>query len=101
MKAAYGVCLLCEKDLMVKCVSCDSRRPSNNYTEVEMKLSNDSRMKIAVCLECKDKIFKEDRKLIMDAIKAGWKAEQVRDGWSQDKKDAYQASFGDLEIVDG
>lgn len=85
---------------MVTCASCGTKKRSNNYTEVEMNLNNNSRMKIAVCLDCKDKIFKEDRKAIMDAIKAGWKTEQVRDGWTQDKMDAYEATFGGLEIVD-
>lgn len=99
MKAQYGLCIVCEKDLMITCGACGTKKKGNDYTEVTMDLSNGSRMPIAVCLEHKDSIFKEDKKQIMDAVKAGWKQEQLKDRWTNDQMNKFEGQFGSLEIA--
>lgn len=52
MKCEFGFCSVCDKEIAQKCPSCDSKRPSGEYTEVEVQWSNGSKMQIAVCLDC-------------------------------------------------
>ena len=52
MKCEYGFCSVCEKEIAKRCNDCGSRKPGNEYTEVEVEWSNGSKMKIAVCVTC-------------------------------------------------
>lgn len=101
MKSEYGFCHLCEKDLMVTCSSCNHKKPGNNYTEVLLPMTNGSQMPLAVCLDCKDKIFHADKKEIMAAVRQGWKKEHDAMNWSKEKRDAYWRTHGEgaLEIA--
>lgn len=98
MKAEYGICLVCEKQLMHICPTCSAKRPNDQYAVVEMKLNNGSRMKIAACMDCKDKIYEQNKTEIMNAVKDGWRAEQVRDKWPPEKMQEYEIQFGRLAI---
>lgn len=102
MKCEYGFCTHCSKPIMDSCPTCNTKRPNGQYTEVEMNLSNGSRMKVGVCLECRDKVFQANRKELMAAIRNGWSAEQDKMNWPKEKRDAYWKTFGEevLEIVD-
>lgn len=101
MKSEYGLCHLCEKDLMVSCPTCNHKKPGNNYTEVYLTLTNSSQMPVAVCLGCKDKIFNADKKEVMAAVREGWKREHDKMNWTQEKRDAYWQKHGEgvLEIA--
>lgn len=102
MKSEYGLCLLCEKDLMTTCGSCGHKKPGNNYTEVQFPLLNGSLMPIATCLDCKDNVWHVDKKEIMRAVRQGWNKEHEKMNWNKDKRDHYWASHGEgiLEIAD-
>lgn len=102
MKSAYGLCLLCEKNLMSECASCGHKKPSNEYCEVTMKLSNNSLMPVAVCHTCKDAIWHADKLEIMKAVRAGWHQEHEKMHWNKELRERYWASHGEgiLEIVD-
>lgn len=101
MKCEYGLCLICEKDLMVSCPTCNHKKPSNEYTEVHIDLTNGSKMPIAVCLGCKDKVHLQDKKEIMCAVRKGWHKEHDHMNWNKDKRDKYWEKYGEgkLEIV--
>ena len=99
MKCEYGICLLCEKQLMDSCPTCSAKRHNGQYTEVEVELTNKNRMRLAVCLECKDKVHLHDKKEIMDAVREGWKREQLRDHWPQEQINRYHDQVKDLAIV--
>lgn len=101
MKSEFGLCLLCEKDLMVTCPTCSHKKPGNNYTEVTVDLTNGSKMPIATCLDCKDKVHLAEKKLIMQAVRQGWHREHDRMRWSQAQREAYWKSHGEgtLEIA--
>lgn len=102
MKAEYGLCILCEKDLMSTCGSCGHKKPGNNYTEVMFDLSNGSKMPVATCLGCKDKVFHADKAEIMKAVRDGWHKEHEKMNWSKDKREHYWSTHGQgiLEIAD-
>jgi len=95
MKCEYGICLLCEKDLMVSCKSCGHKKPGNNYTEVLLDLNNGSKMPIATCLDCKDKIAQADKIDILRAVRDGWTKEHDSMNWSKEKRDHYWKSHGE------
>lgn len=102
MKCEFGRCLNCEKDLLSRCPTCSHGKPSNNYTEVRFNLTNETIMPVAVCLDCKDKIFHADKKEIMKAVRDGWAREHERMGWPQERRDVYWATHGEgvLEIAE-
>lgn len=102
MKSEYGLCILCEKDLMITCPTCNHKKPGNNYTEVTLDLTNGSKMPIAVCLDCKDKVFHADMKALMAAVRAGWSKEHEKMNWPKENRDRYWATHGEgaLEVVD-
>lgn len=102
MKCEYGLCLMCEKDLMTTCGSCGHKKPGNNYTEVLLPLTNKSQMPVAVCLDCKDKIWHADKKEIMKAVRAGWHREHEKLNWTKEKRELYWKTHGEgtLEIHD-
>lgn len=100
MRCEYGFCLLCEKDVMVSCGTCGHKKHGNNYTEVLLDLSNGSKMPIAVCLECKDKVSHADKSDIMKAVRAGWQKELDAMDWSKEQREAYWKTHGDaLQIL--
>lgn len=102
MKAEYGLCLHCEKELMQTCPTCSHKKPGNNYTEVLLNLTTGSKMAVATCLDCKDKIFNADKKEIMAAVRKGWSKEHDKLNWSKEKRDHYWLTHGEgvLEIAE-
>lgn len=102
MKCEFGLCLNCEKSLVTACPTCNHKRPNNNYTEVRFKLTNQTQMPVAVCLDCKDKIFQADKKAIMKAVREGWEREHLRMGWDKEQQDKYWQTHGEgvLEIAE-
>lgn len=102
MKCAYGICTHCETDVMSTCKECGTHRPNGKYTEVMMNLSNGSKMPVAVCLDCKDKVFQADRKELMAAVRQGWHREHDKNNWTKEQREAYWSKHGEgiLEIVD-
>ena len=101
VKCEYGVCLCCETEILSACKECGSKRPNGKYTEVLMKLSDGSRMPIAVCMDCKESVWNEDKELIMQAVRDGWEREHDKMNWSKEKRDHYWRTHGKeaLKIV--
>ncbi len=101
MKCEMGFCLLCEKPIMELCPTCSAKRSNDQYTEVELELTNHNSMKVAVCLNCKDQVYLADKKEMMKAVREGWTREHDREAWTQEKRDTYWETHGEgrLEIV--
>lgn len=73
MRCEYGYCLVCDKEIAKKCDSCATKKPTEDYTEVELKWSNGSKMVTAVCVECaRDKVWTADKKEMQQAIWSAW-----------------------------
>lgn len=101
MKSEYGLCLICEKDLMKACPTCAHKTPTNDYTEVLVDLTNGSKMPLAVCLHCKDKVHTSDKKQIMASVRQGWHKEHEKMNWPMEKRQHYWKTHGEgnLEIA--
>lgn len=84
------------------CRECGTKRPNGKYAEVLMNISNGSKMPVAVCMDCKDKVFHADRKQLMDAIRQGWHREHDKLNWTKEQRKVYWEKHGEgvLEIVD-
>lgn len=52
MRAEFGYCTVCEKEIARTCSDCSNKAKTNDYTEVQVEWSNGSKMKIAVCVDC-------------------------------------------------
>lgn len=101
MKCEYGLCLCCEKEIISRCTQCGTGKPNSQYTEVHLNLSNGSKMPVAVCLGCKDKVFTMDREVVMEAVRTGWHKEHDAMNWSREKRENYWKTHGEsLYIVD-
>lgn len=87
---------------MITCATCGHKKPGNNYTEVTFDLTNGSKMPVATCLDCKDKIWHSDKSQIMKAVRDGWQREHEKLNWTKDQRDRYWQTHGEgvLEIAD-
>lgn len=94
MKSGFGLCLICEKNLMVTCPTCGHKKFGNEYTEVLLDLTNGSKMPIAVCLGCKDKVHQHDKVEIMKAVRQGWHDEHDKMNWTSAQRQKYWAHHG-------
>ena len=52
MRCEFGYCMICDKETAKICGDCRVKKPTDQYTEVEVAWSNGSRMKIGVCVDC-------------------------------------------------
>ncbi len=52
MRCEFGYCGVCDKEIAKKCDSCSHKKPTEDYTEVQVEWSNGAKMNIAVCKEC-------------------------------------------------
>lgn len=62
MRAEFGYCLSCEKEIAKPCQTCGTRKAGGEYNEIQVQWSNGSKMQIAVCLDCAKKTFTEEEK---------------------------------------
>ena len=73
MKAEFGFCLVCEKEIAKPCPTCGTKKAGEEYNEIEVLWSNQSKMRIAVCRNCAKKSFsEEDKKAMTEAHFKAW-----------------------------
>lgn len=75
-------------------------RMKGNASETEFVMSDGSKMRVAMCLSCKDTLMPEDAVDIMDSVISGWEHEHKFLPWSNEKKATYMAKYSQLEIMD-
>ncbi len=76
MRCKYGFCIVCDKEIAKRCSGCDARKPTEDYTEVQLQWSNGSKMQMACCVECsRDAIWKADKAALTRAVQEAWDAE--------------------------
>lgn len=100
----FGHCCKCHKDLKLKQVI-DGKvqeRFSIKYRETEFLLDDDSRMRVAICVDCKDNLAEEDEEDIMKCVVKGWDIstnDLVRkSAWTEEKKKDYMKKYSKLKI---
>jgi hypothetical protein len=97
----YGYCVKCGKYMISEAVidGVSVQRFTPDYSEKQYLLSDGSKMRVAICIACKDAITDEDKKPIMQTVMNGWKAELDKLDWTKEKKQNYVDNYSKLEIV--
>ena len=97
----YGYCVLCHRNLRYEQVINDKvmMRFSTDYEETEYLLNDGSKMRVAICKPCKEKLTEEHHTQVMDCVKAGWVEEVKTLPWSDKKKQDYIDIYSQKEIV--
>lgn len=97
----YGHCVLCHRDLRYEQVVNGEPiiRFDTDYCETEYLLDDGSKMRVAMCKPCKEKLTNEDTITIMDCVKAGWVEETKKLSWSDEKKQDYITTYLQREII--
>ena len=97
----FGHCVKCHRDLRIEQIidGKPEMRFSPDYSETEYLLDNGSKMRVAVCKQCKETLTQEDHPVIMDCVVKGWKIEVDALPWSADKKETYLDNYSQLNIV--
>ena len=97
----YGYCVLCHRNLRYEQVINDKvmMRFDTDYDETEYLLDDGSKMRVAICKPCKEKLTEEHNIEVMDSVKAGWVEEVKTLPWTEEKKQNYIDTYSQKEIV--
>lgn len=87
MRCEFGYCGVCDKEIATSCPACSHKKPTHDYTEVDVQWSNGAKMKIAVCTHC--------------AKTHAWATPEAKAGITKAHWDAWNKTGGhyDKEIV--
>ena len=100
----HGHCVICHEDMLYTEVidNKPQKRLGPLYSEIEYLLDDGSKMRVAICLNCKNDIKDdgEEKVRVRDCVFKGWKNE-VKDikTWDKKRKDDYLKKYGKLKIV--
>ena len=97
----YGHCVVCHKNMIYEQVIGQkvTKRFSVDYSETEYLLDDGSKMRVAICKPCKEKLTEADAPMIMECVKSGWVEEVKTLPWAEHKKKAYLDRYSKREIV--
>lgn len=97
----YGHCVLCHKNMLIEQVVGQKviKRFTADYQETEFLLDDKSKMRVAICKKCKDKLTDGDTTRIMDSVKKGWEKELETLDWSEEKKKNYLEGYSKKQIL--
>lgn len=72
-----------------------------NHVNIEIGLSDKTKMTITLCTDCAKKLAEEDKKKIMESEQKGWQWElnNCLKTWAKEKKEDYLKDYNKLEIV--
>ena len=76
-----GYCMICNAKTHTQCGTCGTKKFNDQHTEVEVKWSNGSKMRVGVCVDCaKNNLhdLSENKKKIGDAHHDHWQGKSDR-----------------------
>jgi len=100
----HGHCVVCHEDMFYMQIidSKPQQRLSTLYSEMEYLLDDGSKMRVAICRDCKANLKDDDEEKgrIMDCVFKGWKHEVDKySHWDKDKKKDYFEKYSKKKIV--
>jgi len=97
----FGHCCMCHKDMTFTQVidGKEQLRFSPKYTEEEFLLNDGSKMRVALCMDCKKHLTEKHHRNIMKCIIKGWQKDVDTLPWTEEKKKAHMDKYSALEIV--
>jgi len=100
----HGHCVVCHEDMLyTQIIDGEPQvRLGPLYAETEYLLDDGSKMRVAICRDCKNTLKDDDEEKgrIMDCVFKGWEHElKVYSHWDKEKKDAYLREYSKKKIV--
>jgi hypothetical protein len=100
----HGHCVVCHEDMLYTEVidNVPQKRLGPLYSEVEYLLDDGSKMRVAVCRNCKNELKDDDeeKKRIMDCVFKGWKHEvESIATWDREKKEEHLKKYSKRKII--
>lgn len=97
----FGHCIICHKNMLIEQVidGKAQKRFTPDYTESQFLLSDNSKMRVAICTDCKSTLTQEQENDIMASVIAGWQLQVDTLPWTDEKKQAHMDRYSALEIV--
>ena len=98
----YGHCVMCHKNMLIEAVIDQKvqKRFTPDYSETEYLLDDGSKMRVAICEQCKINLLPKDENYIMKCVLEGWRAEvEGFNHWTREKKDNYMDRYSKRKIV--
>lgn len=100
----HGHCVVCHEDMYYTQIidNKPQQRLSPLYGEIEYLLDDGSKMRVAVCNDCKGELKNDEEETtrIMDCVFKGWRHELDKySHWDNDKKKKYLKEYSKRKIV--
>ena len=104
----FGHCTKCHKNMFITEIIGGEpvERFTGQYAEQEYVLSDGTKMRVAICKECKADLTDDDSEYIMECVIRGWDVatndlvkNKKRPTWTKEKKKAYMKKYSKLKIV--
>lgn len=97
----FGHCVKCGKCMVIEQVIDNELqyRFTADYREKELFMNDGSKMRVAICANCRDNLTENDYPTIMKCVYNGWKEEIKMLNWDEKKKDRYLQEYGCMDIV--
>ena len=97
----YGHCCLCHKNMLIEQVIDGKvqKRFTPDYIENQYLLSDGSKMRVAMCVDCKVNLTDKQSNEIMQCVIKGWQVQVNELDWTDEKKKAHMDRYSQLEIV--
>ena len=99
----FGHCTICHKNMLIEQVIDGKveKRFTPEYVENEYLLSDGSKMRVAMCRDCKSNLTFDKQEQIMNCVIKGWEVGIKDLSWTDEKKKAYMDRYSKLEIIVG
>ena len=97
----YAHCVRCEKN-MLETQFVDGKiqpRLSPDYREAQYLLDDGTKMRVALCIQCKAGLTVEDEPEIMDCVYNGWVEETKALKWGKEKREKYLKEYKKRKII--
>ena len=97
----FGFCVFCHRNMTIEQVI-DGKvqiRFIPEYIEEQFLLDDGSRMRVAMCVTCKENYTKQDHNKIMQSVIDGWEKELEVSKWTEEKKQDYRDRYYKLNLV--
>lgn len=97
----FGHCVKCHKNMITEQYIDGqiTQRFTPEYSEEELFLDNNSKMRVAICKTCQDNLSDIDFPAIMDSVVNGWDKELKDNNWDNARKQKYKEDFFNVKII--
>lgn len=96
----FGHCTICSKNLVSE-VAINGKIESRftpDFNEVKLILSDNSKMRVCMCSECKNNFSQDKYVGVMNKVKKAWEMEVDKLNWDDQRKSSHIERMNQLSI---